>query len=57
MDEQGETLSFVTSSVSDGLIVTAPSSPSIVYLSAPAKFLGDRLRSYKQKLVLEVSKQ
>jgi hypothetical protein len=44
-----------TTSLSSGLVVAAPPSPSVVYLSAPNEFLGDKLWSYKQKFKIDVS--
>ena len=42
------------SSASSGLVVTSPSSPTVVYIAAPSKFLGAQFNSYGQHLNVKV---
>ena len=51
----GDPVPFANSSF-NGLVVTAPSSPSVVYILAPSSFLGTQFRSYGQRLHVKVGK-
>lgn len=54
VDRSNNSVPFTSSLFNGTLLITPPSSPPVVYIAAPGKFLGTLHRSYRQRLEIKV---